>query len=237
MRPLRSLVQFFIQLILALIAIDAILSNLWGFSQNPVRNLIGYYLVPTAPLSQNLAWRSLWVAVLLLVVLYWVLSLAIWRKRPRAIQVRTSGGETMLIHPGALLKFVRLQVENHPAVVSQKVKVRQKGSRGLSVWALVNVQPIDSLPTIKRQLENSIRDGFAQVMGIEKIDEVTIVIGLDEKSLTRRPGPSARPEPKPEPPVRGMIEEEAPTDDVGEARPWEPTSKTEIRRAEDTEKI
>jgi hypothetical protein len=224
-------------LILALIAIDAIFSGLWGLSQNPVRNLIDYYLLPTNVLSQDIAWRALWVAVLLLVILYWVLSLAIWRKRPRAIQVRTSGGETMLIHPGALLKFVRLQVENHPAVVSQRVKVRQKGSRGLSVWAMVNVQPIDSLPTIKRQLESSIRDGFAQVMGIEKIDDVTIVIGLDEKSLTRRPGPGARPEPKPEPPVRGAIEEEEPTYDMGEARKWEPTSTNEIRRAEDTEKI
>jgi len=236
MKFIRFLALLALQAILALIAVDALLSD-WGhFGRNPLQHLMTARILPAGSLSDNFVWRSLWALVLLLILLYWISSMAIWRRRPRAMQVRTSGGETILIHPGALLKFTRMQVESHPAVCSQKVRVRQKGNRGLSIWIWVNVTPIDSLPAIKRQIEASIRDGFAQVLGIEKIEEVTIIIGLDERNLTRRPGAKAAAEPRPEPPVRGSLAEgatyelERPREWAGEAPaetpgPQEPTEK------------
>lgn len=206
MRPFRALLHFLITLSLFLIAVNAVFSGWWIFPPDPIQNFITNFLVPAQDLSRNFVWRAIWAGVLVAIVLYWLLGLLLFKRRPKALQVRTAGGEMMLMHPGALLKFVRLQVESHPAVVSQRVKVRQKGSRGLSVWVWVNVRPIDSLPAIKHQIEESIRNGFSQVMGIEKIDEITTVIGLDEKSLTQRPGPALKAEPRPEPPVRGSLE-------------------------------
>ena len=207
MKLLRFIILAVLQIILILIALDALFSE-WGrFGKDPLQQFITAHVVPLSVQADPFVWRSLWFIVLLLILCYWGSVISIWRRRPKALQVRTSGGEELLIHSGALQKYVRLQVENHPAVVSQKIRIRQRGSRGLSIWLWVNVQPIESLPTIKRQLEDSIRNGFAQVLGIEKIDEITIVIGLDEKNLTRRPGPVGTPEPQPEPPARGTLDE------------------------------
>jgi hypothetical protein len=130
--------------------------------------------------------------------------------KPKAMRVRTSSGETLLIHRGALIKFVRLRVEAHPAVVTQKIRVNQAGSRGLAVTANVNVRPIQSLPAISRQLESSIREGFIQVMGIEKIDRIDVILGLDEKSMGTGPGANTVAKPEPEPPVKGVLTHSAP---------------------------
>ncbi len=54
-------------------------------------------------------------------------------------------------------------------------------------------------------------------MGVQKIDEIRIVIGLDERSLSQRPGVAAEPEPKPEPPVRAALNEPAPQAPVKES--------------------
>lgn len=214
MKALRSLLLFLVQLVLALAAINFIFADTARFPRGPILQLVMDHFVSESALTSTVVgapvWRLFWIAVFLLLALYWVVGYLVWRHRPRAIQVQTSSGESLLIHPGAILKFVRLQVASHPAVASHKVKIRQKGNRGLSIWTWVNVRPIDSLPAIKRQLEDSIREGFSQVMGIEKIDDVTIIIGLDEKSLNNRPGPAVAPEPKPEPPLRSRMEEPAP---------------------------
>lgn len=209
MKFIRSLLLTILEIALALIAIDHAFSGLFGLPAHPILSAItiGDFITPET-MAKEYVWRGFWGGILALLVIYWLVNIAIWRKRPKALQVRTANGEMLLINPAALLKFAKLQVENHPAVVSQKLKIRQKGSRGLSIWIWVNVRPIDSLPTITRQIEESIRQGFAQVMGIEKIDEVTIIVGLDEKSLSSRPGPLATPEPKPEPPLRGAALEE-----------------------------
>jgi hypothetical protein len=207
MKIIRFFTHFILLAILLLIAVNAIFSGMWQFGEQPIQILLTTYVIPAHLLAIPIVWRAIWLAVLLLIILYWVTSLAIWRRRPKALQVRTADGEDMLIHPGALLKFVQLQVEGHPAVTSQKVKVRQRGTRGLSILIWVDVQPIDSLPTIKRQIEKSVRDGFSQIMGIEKLDEVTIIIGLDKKNLTRRPGAQGSASPQPEPPTHGRLED------------------------------
>jgi hypothetical protein len=139
-------------------------------------------------------------------MLIWFLSIFLWQGRTRALHVTTTGGEALLIHPGALIKFVKLQVASHPAVVSQRVRVRHKTPGGIAVWIMATVQPVDSLPNIKHQLEEMILTGMRQVLGIDRLDELTIIIGLDEKNLQHRPGPAGTPEPKPEPPVRGPLE-------------------------------
>lgn len=202
MRILRSFLLFLITVILLLTAVDFAASDVWGLAPHPVTQWVGRWL-GAERLANPWVWRTFWIAAALLVAAVWLITIALWRRRTRPLSVRTSAGETVLIHPGALLKFVRLQVEGHPAVVAQRARVRQRPG-GLGVWIAVSVQLIDSLPNIKHQLEERIRTGFAQVLGIDRLDELTIVISPDERSLHHRPGPTGTPEPKPEPPLRGV---------------------------------
>lgn len=203
MKTMHLLARFAIIVIFTLILADALLSGRGGLSLHPVWDFIwpDGRLTPRTPFAE----QCYLVAGLLLVALYVVTSLVIWMSKPKAMRVRTSSGETLLIHRGALIKFVRLRVEAHPAVVTQKIRVNQAGSRGLAVTANVNVRPIQSLPSISRQLESSIRDGFAQVMGIEKIDRIDVILGLDEKSMGTGPGVDTPARPEPEPPVKGAL--------------------------------
>jgi hypothetical protein len=201
MRLIRFLTLLVLQAVLLGLALHALLSG-WAPYQTWVVARVPARLVAMPGTSLHSIY---WVVALLLPLLYWVATLAIWRRRPPAVRVRTAGGDNLLIHPGAILKFVRRQVEDHPAVVSQKVRVRQSGTRGISITVYINVRPIQSLVTIKNELEASIREGFSQVMGIEKIDDIAIVIGLDDKSLNNRPGPQGEPAAKPEPPARGAL--------------------------------
>ena len=204
MKLIRMLALFAILAVLEMIVLDQLLSGRFGFADRPVYSALPELLKPVTPLSR----MCFWLAFGLLPILYVVTNLAIWRRRPRAFRVRTAEGDTILIHPGAIINFVRQSIESHPAVVSQRVRVRQLGSRGVAVRATVNVQPTESLPRIHRQLEQSIREGFSEVLGIEKIDEITIIMGLDEKNMNRRPGATRTPKAKPEPPTRGALDPE-----------------------------
>ncbi|MCL5269347.1 MAG: Hsp70 family protein, partial [bacterium] len=201
MRALRYLLQVAIHAALFLVALDVILSGVWGLADHPMLVLLGRVGAPTGPM----ACYVYWVVALLLPPACWLVQWAIWTRRPAALQVRTSAGDALLIHRGALIKFVRAQVESHPAIVSQRVRVRQIGARGISIKINVSVVPTSSLPEIKRQIESSIRDGFAQVLGIEKIDRIDIVLDLSETDLKTHPGPAGHPAPPSEPPVRGSL--------------------------------
>lgn len=206
MRFLRAFLIFWATVILFLTAFNFAAGGLWGLPGHPVGAWMTRWLVRPETLARPEVWRLLWALTALLVVLIWLLTIFLWQGRTRALHVTTTSGEELLIHPGALIKFVKLQVESHPAVVSQRVRVRQKTPGGIAVWIMATVQPIDSLVSIKHQIEEMILFGLRQVLGIDRLDELTIIIGLDDKNLQHRPGPAGTPEPKPEPPVRGPLE-------------------------------
>jgi hypothetical protein len=199
-RLLQRLLLVILLLFVFLIGLDRVLAGLWGLGPHPVLAHtpgLRFWLSAGAGLRA----RVFWLGLTLMPILYLLISLARLR-RPGAFLVESSNGENLHLDPAALTKFARVQVENHPAVVAQKVAVRQSGGNSISVTARVTVRPIQSLPSIRAALERLIRDGFSQVMGIEKIDEVKIVIGLDERSIGERPGLDSAPEPRPEPPLR-----------------------------------
>lgn len=206
MRIFRGILIFLATVILFLTAFNYAASGLWGLPTHPVVNWLERGVSSPEKLNPPVVWRTFWAATGALTVGIWLISIFLWQSRSRALPVRTTNGELVLIHPGALIKFVRLQVESHPAVVAHRARVRQKGREGLAVWVMATVRTVDTLENIKRQLEEKIRSGFAQVLGIDHIDELTVVIGLDEKNLTQRPGPSGAAAPKPEPPLRGPLE-------------------------------
>jgi hypothetical protein len=210
LRIIQKLLLFVIFVIVLAIGLNFTLADVWRFGHNPVLRP----LLPLMPWLDDPAFtadnRLFWFAVAMMPLVYWGAAYALWQRQPGAFRVQAAEGETLLLEPGALTKFARQQIEAHPAVVAQKVRVRQSGSRGLSITARVSVRPIQSLPSIRAGLEKAIRNGFSQVMGVEKIDEVSIIIGLDDRSMTQRPGVGGRPDPAPEAPVRSALPATAP---------------------------
>lgn len=206
MRVFRGILIFLATVILFLTAFNFAASGLWGLPAHPVVNWLEHTVSTPEKLNPPVVWRTFWAVAGAVSVAIWLISIFLWQTRSRALPVHTTHGELVLIHPGALIKFIKLQVESHPAVVAHRARVTQKGREGLAIWVMATVRTVDTLENIKRQLEDKIREGFAQVLGIDRLDELTIVIGLDEKNLTQRPGPAGAPPPKPEPPIRGPLE-------------------------------
>ncbi|MCE5229938.1 hypothetical protein LLG95_10125 [bacterium] len=206
MKFLRALSLTLLLLGVLAVALDRLLSGLWGLGVNPILGrLFAWSPALINPLTSALN-AQLWAAAaLMLLAIYWVLCVTIWLSRPRPLRVRTLSGGTMLIHPGAIIKFVKMQIDSHPAVISSRVRVRQTGNSNLAVGATINVQPIESLPVIDEQIKVAVRDGLSQVMGIEKIDEITLLLDIDQKNISLKPGPSAEAEPEPIPPARASL--------------------------------
>lgn len=212
MKVLRAIVLTILLLIVLAVSANRFLGGLWGMGADPVlAPLFAWLPAWMNPLMPGLQIRLWAAAILFLLAVYWILCLAIWTRRPRPLTVRTLSGGTMLIHPGAILKFIKLQIDGHPAVISSRVRVRQTSNNNLAVSAGISVQPIESLPVIDEQIKQSIRDGLSQVMGIEKIDQITLLIDIDEKNLALKPGPDATPEPEPIPPARAPLAAEPAT--------------------------
>ncbi|HOE97587.1 MAG TPA: alkaline shock response membrane anchor protein AmaP [Candidatus Sumerlaeota bacterium] len=222
MRLIRMLALIALQAIVIGLALDVLLSGVLTMGNRPLTHSLPVWLQP----NNRLTLKLFWSAALLVPLLYWIAAAASWKQRRRSIAVLSSDGEVMLLHPAALHKFVRHQIETHPAVVSHKVDVRESGNKGIAISAVVNVEPIASLNAIKNDLQRSIRDGLEQVMGISKIDDIRIVLGLDEKSITRRPGPERRPKARIEPPMRARRAAEAtPAPSPPPASPAPPVSE------------
>ena len=209
MALIRKLLVLGICLLVVLLAMDRLLAGVGDLGPRPVTTFLDQ-LVPWMNMEEwgPVTRQALWTAILLMPLVYWLACLVSMKRQPAAYTLATVEGEPIMISPAAVLKFARLQVEQHPAVVSSKVKVAPAGGQGVSVWAQVTVRPIDSLPAIRGQLEQAVRDGFVQVMGIAKVDRVTVVLDFDERDLAHRPGSKARAEPAPEVPVRGVMERE-----------------------------
>ncbi len=232
MKSLRTLTLLALVLILLAIGLNHALSGLWGLGADPVfSRLLGWLPEGLHPQASVEARRGWGILILGLMLAWLVLSLVLWLRRPRALRVRSTGGTIMQIHPGALIKFVRLQVESHPAVVDSRVRVRQAGGNSVSIRALVHVQPIESLPVINEQIRSMIRDGLTHVMGIEKIDDIQLTLDIDEKNLGVRPGAMTEPEAEPVPPPRARVGEgaaegaaadEIPQIELNEPQPAEP---------------
>lgn len=235
MRFLRKLFLLVIVIFFLLYALDRALQGMFGWGAHPIFDPILASLPDTVYPFTDLTRRIIWGVIFAFVLIYILLFLSTFKPRPNVLRVRTIQGDTMLLEPGAITKFVRLQIENHPAVVDHKVRVRASGSRGIAVKAKVSVRPIDSLPAIKQELEATIREGFERVIGIEKIDEISLIMGLDEKSLNEQPGPRLTPRPKPEAPVRGELAEpeEREAIDFNHEEPSE--SQEEFRESDEDE--
>lgn len=207
MRVLRFLVSLLVHLLLLLIALDALLALRMpeaghGFANALLMSIPPWLYDPASSVNHQI-W---WVVAMALVLASWLLAFAAVRIRPRPLRVKTPDGDSLLLDPGAIVNFTHAQIEAHPAVTKHRIKVRQVGGRSVAITARVKVIPLQSLPEIKRELEASIRDGFSQVLGIEKIDDITIILGLDEKSLGRRPGPHGKADPAPQVPARARLE-------------------------------
>jgi hypothetical protein len=210
MKPLRYLALWVSLVILLLIGLNGLLSGLWTIRINPVLSFLPTRLTDVRPFIH----RLYWLIAFLMPALYMVLVVWSWRQRPGPLRLRTATGDNLLIHPGAILKIVRLQIENHPAVVAQKLWVRQAGGRSVAVRAMITIRPITSLPQIKSELESAIRDGLTQIIGVEKVEDIQIVLNLDDKDIAYKPGSAAKAQPVPEPPLRsteavGTIDEPA----------------------------
>lgn len=210
MKVLRGLVLSILLLIVLAVSANRFIGGLWNLGPDPIlTRLLGWMPAWMSPLGAGALAPRLWAAgILLLLTVYWVLCLAVWTRRPKPLRVRTVSGGSMLIHPGAILKFIKIQIDGHPAVISSRVRVRQTGASNLAVNAAISVQPIESLPVIDEQIKQAVRDGLSQVMGIEKIDDITLLLDIDEKNLALKPGPESEPEPEPVPPARAPLAEE-----------------------------
>lgn len=208
MKTVRFVVQALIQIIIFAMALNGAIYG-WerfGLGADPV---LKFLAIPEYGTIWSRVW---WIAVGILPVAVWVTTFMKWRRRPPAIQVRTSEGETMLVHPGALVKLVRHQIDLCDAIARQRVNVYQSSNKGISVKGRISVKHLESLPQVKRELEDNIREGFRTLMGIEKIDKIVLILDFDQKSLDDTEPDHKHVEtvaPKPEPPVRGGLEDDA----------------------------
>ena len=202
MKTIRFLTIQIIMVLIFLAGIDAFLGR-WGvWGPDPLLQALPASVVE----SVHACPLCYWWALMGLALLYWLSSWAVMRRRGRALNIMTNTGEAIKIHPGALLKFIRLQLQDHPAIVSQALHVRQSGANGLSITGTIGFRAIDSLPTIKRQVESTIRRGFSQVMGIEKIERIDVAWDIDDKDLSPKPPRTYPIEPSPEPPMKAGSE-------------------------------
>jgi hypothetical protein len=218
MRFLRFLLSLSVHIVLLLIAVDALMTLRYPQPGHALgRALFSSFPTWLGPLSiiKQQIW---WSAALALVLVSWILAFVSIRVRPRPLRVKTPEGDSLLLDPGAIINFAHAQIEAHPAVTHHRIKVRQVGGRSVAITARVKVIPLQSLPAIKRELETTIRDGFSQVLGIDKIDDITIILGLDEKNLGRRPGPPGKAEPPVPVPARGSLEQTAEAPELITAR-------------------
>lgn len=150
-------------------------------------------------------WDYLWWGITGLFALYWILTLIIFLRRTKPMRMRTKSNDLLLIHPGAMIKFVQNKIEEHPAVVSYRVTVKCKRGNP-SIHAVITIRPIAPLPEIKRQIEASLHDAFTSIMGIEKLHEISIIVSIDPKSLKHVPGSQLPPVRMVEAPVKAPLE-------------------------------
>ncbi len=229
MRFLRGLLSTLTQLAVLAIGLNWALAGVFGLPANPIFG----WLDARAP--ESLRWMfdpetARWYGWLLvvLVVGVWTLGLVVWTRRSKPLRIRSTAGHTMNVHPGALVKFVEMQLRGHAAVEeTRQVRIRQSGSNSLSIQAEVLVKPIESLPVIDEQLKATLRDSLSTVMGVDKLDDVRLTLAIDEKSINLRPGPAVIAAPAPEPPPRGALEEESAARPLAEVETPAPAAATE----------
>jgi hypothetical protein len=203
---MQKLLLTIVFLVVLVVGLNHALSDFWKFGPHPV--LDPFFAV--MPWLQHPGFdpnhRLFWLALGMIPVVYWGITYYQWRSTPGVFRVKAAEGEALLLEPGALIRFARQQVESHPAVVGQKVRVRQSGGRGLSLTANVRVRPIQSLTSIREGLKKLLCDGFVQVMGIQiRPDDIEVIFGLDNSPVGERPGIEGDAEPRPEPPTRAAL--------------------------------
>jgi hypothetical protein len=186
MKIIQGIVSFIVHLLLLLIAVDATWMIFKGLDYHP----LGAILLNSLPEGITPVTRGqfiyYWFGAVALILISLIAHYSGWKSgRHKGIRVKTVEGETMLLNPASLNSFVKVQVENHPSVVAHNLRVKQSGSKGLSVSGSVTVQPTRSLPEIEYELVTLIRQGFERVMGIKKINDVTLVLSVTKKDMQR----------------------------------------------------
>jgi hypothetical protein len=135
------------------------------------------------------------------------------------LKVKTPDGHTMLLNPSSMKMFVKVQLDSHQDVVSHSIKVAQVGSHGLRINGYVDVESVRSLPEIEAELVALLKSSFQKIMGIDRVEDIKLIMGLPKKSLKRFSAIEGTPAAAPEAPIRGTLDlseaetEQEPVDD------------------------
>lgn len=177
--------------------------------------------------------RAYWAALFLLPILHWATLLAI-RQRRRSIPIKTSSSETISIYQSAITQFVGSALGEIPAIIGHRVRVKRVRD-GLGLRIFVRLRPVDHIPTVQAQIEDVVRRRVTELLGLEKIYEISVDVEGFGK-LKRQPEEIHRPIPIQERPETG---ESAPADTTGLAKPGDevvlraPEDEVEWRNAHD----
>lgn len=165
MRFVRYFTQFIVNLALALIALNILLRNwpIFETTYDPIWSQLPEWLYFT---PADWQYHLVWGLMLLLPMLIWSRILSPRRRPVTHLNVKTKGGEVVRFVPDALNKFVDHQVISHPAVKRHNVRVVQSGGKSITAKGRVKIKVISAVPSIKKEIEDSITDGFSQVLGI-----------------------------------------------------------------------
>lgn len=157
--------------------------------------------------------KVFWAVLFLLPLLHWATVLAI-RTRRRSIPIKTSSSETISIYQTAIVQFVGNALSEIPAIVGHRVRVKQIGD-GLGLRIFVKLRPVDHIPSVQAQIENVVRRRVNELLGIEKIREISVDVEGFGK-FKRLPETATHEIPIQERPEGGSA---APADTTGLAKP------------------
>lgn len=173
MRTLPTAVALILGSVLFLIALNGVLSGLWGFGQDPI---IGWLTSGPAQASQSidLGNRLIWFAIALLPVLHWSLEVHA-STRERSILIRTSASESIAIYSRAIVQFVENSLGEIPSILDSQVRVRQIGN-GIAIKIVVSLKPVENIPGVQSQIEQATRRKLVELLGAEKVKRISVIV-------------------------------------------------------------
>src|SRR5262245_60168269 len=142
MKPLRMLLLIVMQGLLLVEGLYYFCYDRLWFQEN-LRGLI--------PEVGSHGWTAIWVACLVVPMLYWLVALCSIRGKERVLEIRTASGDMIRYQFGAIEEYVRSLVRTHPGVSSHQVQVNQGADEAVSIRLSIKVKPIQSVPEIHRQ--------------------------------------------------------------------------------------
>lgn len=184
MKQLSIAVLFVMEVAVLALGLNGMLGGWWVFPKDPILSLISPSkdsaaivathrgapaVVPEAVHPQA---RAYWTAFFLLPLLHWATILSVRVKR-RSIPIKTTSSESISIYESAIVQFVGSALGEIPAIVGHRVRVRQLRD-GLSMRIFVKLRPVEHIPTVQSQIEDVVRRRVAELLGIQKIHEITV---------------------------------------------------------------